>query len=134
MQNLITRIAKKNGCSLPLLQSERRLFLQLEGFAPLHLVFSNSYVSVSQVEQESGEFYPDPEILFFTGDGEWVPIHASRMGVLDETYAKPNWETGGITPVPGEEVQQWEQAQKCEQWAQELEQQGWAERATRPQT
>lgn len=106
--------------------------MQIEGFAPLHLVLSPDYVSVSQVEQESGEFYSDPEILFYTGDGEWVPIHASRMGAVDETYAKPNWGTGGIIPVPGEEVRQGEQAQKCEQWAQELQGQGWLERAARP--
>lgn len=132
MQNLITSIAKKHGCSLPLLRSEWRLSLELDGFAPLHLVLTPDYVSVSQVEQESGEFYPDPEILFYTGDGEWVPIHANRMGVLDEVYAKPNWKTGDIIPVPGEETRQEEQAQKCEQWAQELQRQGWLERATRP--
>lgn len=132
MQKIITRIAKKNGCSVPVLQSERRLSLQLEGLPPLHLVLSPDYVSVSQIEQESGEFYCAPEVLFYTGGGGWVPIHASRMGFLDETYAKPNWKTGGITPVPGEETRQREQARKCEQWAQELQAQGWLERATRP--
>lgn len=132
MQKIITRIVKKNCCPIPLIQSERRLFLQLEGLPPLHLVISPDYVSVSQIEQESGEFYCDPEVLFYTGGRGWVPIHARRMGVLDETYAKPNWKIGGISPVPGEEVRQGEQAQKCERWAQELQAQGWLERATRP--
>ena len=134
MRKLITRIAKKHGHFIPTFIGERRLTLELEGFAPLDLVVSEDTVSVSQIEQETDEFYPDPEVLFYTGGRGWVPIHASEMGKKDEFYAKPDWKRGGVmVAVPGEEKRQAERAQKCEQWARDLQEQGWLERGKRPQ-
>ena len=88
MQAIMTKIAGKYRVELSIVGA----YLKLEqaGYQPLHLeVIGRNLVAVSHTFIQNGDVMRDPEIVFFTGTGEWTPISVTQdpLGVYRE-YAE----------------------------------------------
>ena len=129
MKAFVTRLAKLHDTQFILCPRERRLYLQREGLPCLGVVMGEETVSISLEEIWDGEPYLNPEVLFYTGTGQFVPIYSSRLGEKDRFYARRTGNRGELVPVTGTEEHQAEEARFCDKWARELETQGWLEGA-----
>ena len=78
MQQIVTQIAKKHG--LDLSAPSTHLKLEMEHFDPLVIEkIDRHLLSVAHYYISKGIYKADPEIIFYTGDGQWVPMAVTQM-------------------------------------------------------
>ena len=128
MKNYITDLAQKHGVDLSLPGAE--LCLEMEGFDPLYIKnVGKNYISVVRPNQADSDKVFSPEVTFFTGHSEWMPVRiedtVSGLRLYDQ-LAEDQSPTEPVTPE-GE----FDPATFCRSWACILEGQGWLENATR---
>ena len=127
MQSVIEQLAKQHG--LDLSQAEAHLRLEMPGFD--RLLIENigcQCVSVAHYYEQNGDLVADPDVVFFTGYGAWVPIEITQvMGVyrrcaeLDEAGREiERVNLQGVASL----------ASFTEEWAQNIADQGWLKRAS----
>lgn len=125
MQTMVTRLARKHG--LDLVASEGCLELRLEGYMPLCIERrSPAEIAVYHYYIEGETKYMDPEVVFFTVCGEWVPIRyrQDNLGIrVVYAYVK----TGGTDLEVYDLAMQADLATFTETWAHNLKAQGWLE-------
>lgn len=123
MQRLITQIAAKHG--LDLSAEEAHLRLEQNGYMPLVIEKIGQYrVSVAHYFRQNGDSIADPDVVFFTGYSEWVPIEIQQvMGF--HRYAELAVDEGSIERFAPRG--QADLALFTNQWARNLKQQGWLE-------
>ncbi len=123
MQRLITQLAAR--WELDLAADEAHLKLENRSCVPLVIEkVGPTLVSVAHHVEENGDLSPDPEVLFFTGYGPWVPIEVARRppaGYRAYAELSPNGrEITRLDPGGQENL-----ARFAENWANNLAQQGW---------
>jgi hypothetical protein len=67
MQSVITRLIEKHESEFFQSGDERRLRLELGGYAPLLLVVSEITVAVAHEEVWNNETFASPEVILYTG-------------------------------------------------------------------
>jgi hypothetical protein len=78
MQSIITKIAEKHG--LDLTASEAHLRLEQPAYMPLVIEkIGRHLVSVAHYFTQNGDAIADPDVVFFTGYGEWVAIEIQQV-------------------------------------------------------
>lgn len=127
MQTIITRIAQKH--SLDLTACEANLRLEQDGYQPLVIEKVGQHlVSVAHYYQQNGDTVPDPDVVFFTGYGDWVPMEISQA--LGYTCAA--WLSDD-----GQKIERFQPraqadiASFCRTWAKNIRDQKWLEEGTK---
>lgn len=125
MQQVIETLAAKHGLNLE--AESAHLRLELSSYMPLVIEKIGRYlVSVAHYYEQNYDLIADPDVVFFTGYGDWVPIeitHPPPFGyhryakLSDEGDAITHWNEKGQTGL----------AAFAGVWARNLEQQGWLE-------
>jgi len=123
MQGLITQIAAKHG--LDLSAEEAHLRLEQNGYMPLVIEKIGQYrVSVAHYFRQNGDSIADPDVVFFTGYSEWVPIEIQQvMGYSRYTELAADETTIERFAPRG----QADLASFVHQWARNIKAQGWLE-------
>jgi hypothetical protein len=130
MQRIMTEIAAKHGLDLE--APEAHLRLELPPYEPLVIEkVGRHLVSVAHYYEQNGDLVADPDVVFFTGYGEWVP--------LEITLPPPGgYRVYAVVSPDGAEVTRLDvrgQAELAdfveELWAHNVEEQGWAEEGRR---
>jgi hypothetical protein len=125
MQRVIEQLAKQHGRDLS--QDEAHLRLEMPGFD--RLVIENiglRRISVAHYCEMNGDLLADPDVVFFTGYGVWVPIEITQCIGIYRRYA--DLDKAGQTIERLDVRGQAELAAFAEQWAQNVLDQGWLER------
>jgi hypothetical protein len=122
MQQIVTQLAKKHG--LDLMQPSTHLKLEMEHFDPLVIEkIDRHLLSMAHYYISNGIYKADPEIIFYTGDGQWVPMAVTQMLRGFHIYAR--FSPKGDLTGP---VDLWHQATLAdfaEQWATNITDQNW---------
>lgn len=120
MQKFIEKLATKHNLDLTVVGSH--LKLENEPYEPLCIeTIGKHLVSVAHYYEQNGDLVPDPDIVFFTGYGPWVPISMQQWSGLTTT----SW-----LAEDGEEIEkflprkQMDIASFCRIWARNLKEQG----------
>jgi hypothetical protein len=123
MQAVITEIAAKHGLNLA--ASSTHLRLEMEGYQPLVIEkIGRHLVSVAHYAYENGDAMSDPDVVFFTGRGDWIATEISqilgyrRAVVLTDDMT----EIDGVNPAKQADI-----AEFAEMWAENIRSQGWLE-------
>lgn len=121
MQSIITAIAAKHG--LDLSASEAHLKLEQQNYMPLVIEkIGTNLVSVAHYYEQNGDLIPDPDVVFFTGYAEWVPIEITQvMGYQEVAWLKED----GKAIKSIKMAAQADLANFCESWAKNIKAQGW---------
>ena len=122
MQEVITQLAQKHG--LDVTADEGYLRLDMPGFD--RLVIENipkNQVKVAHYYEQHGHLIADPEIIFYTGFAEWVPINVTQVLSGHRVYAVPTPDGEGI--VLTDPQRQADLADFSAIWAKNIEDQGW---------
>jgi len=126
MQRTIEAIAQKHGVDLT--QDGAHLKLELDGYMPL--VIENLWddkVSVTHYYEQNGDLCPDPDILFFTGYGEWVPVQITQpSGYQQVTWLARN-DYGRLEVDKFHPQAQRDVGGFANQWGRNIKMQGWLE-------
>lgn len=127
MQRVITRLATRFGLDL----AAGVAYLQLENGPYVPLVVEKvgrNLLSVAHYVEEGGDLAADPEVVFFTGYGQWVPIEITQRPPAGyRVYAEPSSDGKEISRLDA--AGQSDLARFVEVWARNLAAQGWVERA-----
>jgi hypothetical protein len=125
MQKVIERIAEKHGLDLE--ATEAHLRLENSPFMPLVIEKVGKHlVSVAHYYEQNGDLVADPDVVFFTGYGEWIPIeitHAPPFGF--HRYAELSDEGDKITHL--NRRGQADLVSFCGMWARNIKGQGFTE-------
>jgi hypothetical protein len=129
MQDVITAIAQKHGLNLN--ASEAHLKLERDGFMPLVIEKIGPHlVSVAHYFQMNGDAIADPDVVFFTGYGHWLPIEISQ--VLG--YERVAWLSEDGKAIKSIKIAaQADLASFCLLWAKGIKGQHWLEQGSLPQ-
>lgn len=128
MQRIITQCANKHGVDLARLVAH--LHLELSCYEPLVIERIGQYqISVAHYFEQNGDLVSDPDVVFFTGYGAWVPIEITYNFGRTFRYAMLNADDTQIYKI--NVAQQASLAAFTEQWAQNLRDQGWLEHGHR---
>jgi len=129
MQETVTALGQRHG--LDLREKGAYLRLDMPHFDRLVIeVLHPTLVSVAHVyEPRPGVHLADPSIVFFTGDGPWMPIEVMQRIGGYRIYAVLSPELDAIVSVLPKE--QADLASFAEMWAENIRLQGWLEQATR---
>lgn len=127
MQKVITRLTTRFGMDLEAGES----YLKLENGPYVPLVVEKvgrSLLSVAHYVEEGGDLAADPEVVFFTGYGQWVPIEVTQHPPAGyRVYAEPSADGREIARLDA--AGQSDLARFVEVWARNLAAQGWVEHA-----
>ncbi len=127
MQRIITDLATRWG--LDLAAAEAHLQLQNRSYVPLIIEKVGKHlVSVAHYVEEGGDLCADPEIVFFTGAGPWIPIEVTQRppagyGCFAELSADGS-EIAHLSTAGQHDL-----ASLADTWARNLQNQGWRDRA-----
>lgn len=125
IQRVIEQLTKQHGLALS--QVEAHLRLQMPGFDRLVIEnIGSQCVSVAHYFELNGDLVADPDVVFFTGYGAWVPIEITQVPAIYRRYAV--LDEAGQTIVRLNSRGQADLAAFTEQWAQNLLAQGWLQR------
>ncbi|MFQ5858413.1 MAG: hypothetical protein ACE5LU_22660 [Anaerolineae bacterium] len=125
MQKIVTKLAKKHG--LDLTADQAHLRLDMPSFDRLVIEKVGKYqVSVAHYFEQHGDLVADPEIVFFTGYKEWVPIEITQVISGWRQVAKLSKDGKNIAGF--NRRAQADVAMFAETWARNIESQGWLER------
>ena len=129
MQSIITKIAEKHG--LDLAAAEAHLRLEKEPYMPLVIEkVGRHLVSIAHYFKQNGDSIADPDVVFFTGYAEWVPIEIQQvMGY--RRVARLNDDGSAIDAVNLRG--QADVASFSNLWARNIRAQGWLEYGIRPE-
>jgi hypothetical protein len=128
MQRVIEQLAKKHG--LDLSREEAHLRLTMPGYHRLVIeTIGSQCVSVAHYFEQNGDLVADPDVVFFTGYGEWVPIEITQVMDIYRRYAELDEAGRAIERMNLQGVAAL--ASFTEQWAQNILAQGWLERGQR---
>jgi hypothetical protein len=83
-------------------------------------------ISVAHYFEQNGDLVADPDVVFFTGYGAWVPIEITQVMGVYRRYAFLDEAGREIERVNLQGVASL--ASFTEQWAQNILDQGWLER------
>jgi len=124
MQEMVARLAKKHDFDLN--QFDCSLVLHLDGFMPLVVErIAPNQISLCHYYKQNGDMMRDPEVVFFTGYTQWVPLTFEQSpGVYQVTATVTDDNTAIETIAPGPQA---DLARFCRTWARNLQQQGWLE-------
>ena len=128
MQGIINRIASRHGVNLN--EGDAHLRLEQESFMPL--VIENigpSHVSVAHYFVSEGDMITDPEVVFFTGYGEWVPVSIQHSFGGVQIVAEADEEARAITRLAPKA--QADVAAFCRMWGRYMKGQGWLDYGNR---
>jgi hypothetical protein len=130
MQRIVTEIAGKHGLNLE--APEAHLRLEMPPYEPLVIEnVGRHLVSVAHYYEQNGGLIADPDVVFFTGYGPWVPLEITLPppgGYRVHAVVSPDGAAITQVDVRG----QAELACFVEKlWAHNLEGQGWAEEGRR---
>jgi|GEM_PF-307396 len=127
MQRVITRLATRFG--LDLAAGAAYLKLENDPYVPLVVEkVGRNLLSVAHYVEEGGDLAADPEVVFFTGYGQWVPIEVTQHPPAGyRAYAEPSADGKEIAHL--DVAGQADLARFVEVWARNLAAQGWVERA-----
>jgi hypothetical protein len=124
MQEVITRLAARHG--LDLSAPEARLRLDMPGFDRLVIERTDEkLVSVAHYYEQDGRLIPDPRIVFFTGESDWIPMEITQ--VLGGHRICAVLSTHDQEVVLVNSLDQMSLALFAEDWAWNIESQGWLE-------
>jgi hypothetical protein len=127
MQTIISKIAAKHGVELTKVGSH--LTLTMPGYDRLAIeTVGVNQVSVAHYFEQNGDLIAGPEIVFFTGDGAWVPIALSLVVSGWREVARLSADGSTITHVVL--AAQADAAGLARMWARNIREQGWLDRAT----
>ena len=132
MQKIITRLAKKHGLDLAAHQAHLRL--ENGPFMPLVIEkIGRHLVSVTHYFVQNGDQVADPDVVFFSGYGPWVPIEITQVYPGGyRCYAELSADGNEIDRI--NRRGQADLARFVEgSWARNLKGQGWLERGQRLQ-
>lgn len=126
MQEIITQIADRHG--LDLSASEAHLRLEQRHLMPLVIEKIGPHlVSVAHYFRQNGDAVADPDLVFFIGYGDWVPIEIQQPFGY-QCVATLNEDGNALLTIDAR--QQADIAEFCDLWAQNLKDQGWLEQAS----
>ena len=124
MQHIVTRIAQKHGFDLTTPSTYLRL--EMEHMDPLVIEKVDRHLlSVAHYYRPKGLYLADPEIVFFTGSEQWVPIAVTQMIGGFRLYARLSTE-GDLGSIIEPKLQR-DLAGFANQWADNLKAQAWLE-------
>lgn len=126
MQKMIEQLAKRYR--LDLTKVEAHLRLTMPGYH--RLVIENiglNCISVACYFEQNGDLVADPDVVFFTGYGAWVPIEITQVMDVYRRYAE--LDAAGQSIVRINVRGQAALAAFSEQWAQNISAQGWLRHA-----
>jgi hypothetical protein len=127
MQSIIGKIAAKHGVDLSKVGSH--LTLTMPGYDRLAIeTVGINQVSVAHYFEQNGDLIADPEIVFFTGYGPWVPIALSLVVSGWREVARLNADGSQVTHVAL--AAQADAASLARMWARNVREQGWLEKAS----
>ena len=139
MQGIVTQIAMKHGLDLSatgLSATGAYLRLEREGFKPLVIDKLGPYlVSVAHHYQHTGEAaaqfkrVADPDVVFFTGYGNWIPIEITQRLRGYRRSAELSLDDCDVKPL--NPMGQVSLTYFCEAWARDLQVQNWLELGSR---
>ncbi len=127
MQQIIEQLAECHGCDLTF--EEAYLRLDMNGYDRLSIErIGPNQISVAHYFEQNGDLIADPEILFFTGAAEWIPIAIGQVltgwrevAWLKRDHSAVEW----LLPQAQHQV-----ARFAALWARNLTHQGWVTHAT----
>ena len=121
---MATKLAEKHGVDLT--SEEAQLRLDMKGFDRLIIKrVSKNLVSVGHYFEQGDNLIGDPEIIFFTGYDEWVPIEISQALGGYRIYATLS--PGGESLAFVDLLNQASLALFTKDWAENIKAQGWLE-------
>lgn len=124
MREIITKIAQKHD--LDLTAELAHLRLDMHGYDRLVIEkIEKHLVSVAHYFEQNGDLMADPEIVFFTGYGEWVPVECTQVIGGYHRYAELS--PDGKDIVRANLTGQQGVAALAKMWATNLKVQGWLE-------
>ena len=122
MQKIIIAITEKHALDLNAIESYLRL--EQPSLTPLVIEkIGKHLVSVAHYYKQNGDMMADPDIVFFTGYREWVPIQITQahLGFTNAAELSPD----GTTIKSFKPQAQAELADFCIVWANNLHAQNW---------
>lgn len=129
MQRIITRLAARHD--LDLAAAGGHLKLENGDYAPLVIEkVGPTLLSAAHYVEENGDLVADPEVVFFTGYSQWVPIEITQRppgGYRVCAELSGNGREIARLDISGQAAL----ASFVETWANNLLAQGWLERARR---
>jgi hypothetical protein len=122
MQHVIEQLAKKHN--LDLSHEEAHLRLEMPGYQRLVIEnIGSQCISVAHYFEQNGDLVADPDVVFFTGYGEWVPIEITQAMGVYRRYAELDKAGQTIERINLRGVASL--ADFAEEWAQNIIDQGW---------
>ncbi len=126
IQKIITTLGHRHGIDFKHPGAYMRL--EMDGFNGISIEnIGTNLLSVAHYFDQEGDLVADPDVVFFTGYAEWVPISIQNQFCFSEAAVVHDDHTG----LKGIYVQrQAELADFCWQWAKNLRAQGWLQGST----
>jgi hypothetical protein len=122
MQRIITALADKHGVKLTHVAAH--LGLHLPGYERLVIeTIGPQQISVAHYFEQNGDLIADPDVVFFTGYGVWVPIEITHPYGRTLRYATLNADGSQLCRI--QVAAQASLAGFTEQWARNLKHQEW---------
>lgn len=122
MQRIITAIADKH--SLDLKSSDFYLHLEQPDYMPLAIErIGEHLLSVAHYFTQNGDTMADPDVVFFTGYEQWVPVQITQsvFGTMDAARLSED----GASIQSFKPKAQADLAAFCRDWATNLKAQDW---------
>lgn len=124
MQEIVIKISEKYG--LDLTADEVSLRLDMVGFDRLIIKKTDQdLVSVGHYLEQGANLIGDPEIIFYTGYGDWIPVEISQVQGGYRIYAVLSADRQSV--VLADPFSQAQLAVFAEGWAQNIKAQDWLE-------
>jgi hypothetical protein len=124
MQAIIEKLAAKHG--LDLTATEAHLRLEQPSYMPLVIEkIAKHQVSVSHYFEQNGDLIADPDVVFFTAYGAWIPTEITQCFGGFARYVQLSDSGEKITGIAAKG--QADLASFCRMWARNLKEQGWLE-------
>lgn len=128
MQQVITQIAQKHGFDLTAPSTHLRL--ELKAYDPLVIEkIDQQLVRVAHYYMPKGIYMADPEIIFFTGTGPWLPMAVTQLIGGFRPYAQRS-ATGELVSLQKPALQR-DLAEFADDWATNIKHQGWLDKGQR---
>jgi hypothetical protein len=128
MQTIVTQLAQRYHIDLS--QVGAHLRLELPGYDRLVMeAIGGQRVSVAHYFELNGDLVADPDVVFFTGDGRWLPMEITQALGGYRRYAElanDDQQLDCLDPRGQADL-----AAFAEFWAQNLRDQGWLARGQR---
>jgi hypothetical protein len=130
MQQLVQRLVEQHGVDLTPVGAFLRLDLPAHDSLLIdHL--AHAQIAVTGCFEECGVWKIEREVIFFTGDTDWIPLEVTQLATGWTAYAR--LDADGTQIVRINHCGQEKLAEFTERWAQTLLRQNWLEQGVRYQ-